>query len=131
MIDYLEGIFAPEKVLADAEEGERPKAAPRTRLEPEEPEDMTVRRTSEEMYWQEEAARRIEHALTDSTLPVRRMERIAPMEMGKIKPTREEPRAAEDHSAVIHRQDEESPEEMLERRLRRDSRRYDSGFFWY
>lgn len=131
MIDYLEEIFSPERVLSDVEEGERPLVAPRTRLEPEEPEHMSVRRTAGEMYWREEAVRRIESALTDAPLPVRRMESVSPVEMSKLKAAPEEPGTAEYHSAVIRRQDEERPEEMLERRLRRDSRRYDSGFFWY
>lgn len=131
MIDYLEEIFVPERELSDVEEGEQPQAAPRTRLEPEEPEHMTVRRTSEEAYWQEEAVRRIERALTVDTIPVRRMESVNPAEMGKIKAVREETEAAENYSTVIRRQDGERPDETLERRMRRDSRRYDSGFFWY
>lgn len=58
-----------------------------------------------EEFWQEEAVRRVNHVLSVEE-------------------------AARD-SMTIHRPVPRREGEGLERRLRRDSRRYDSGFFWY
>ena len=129
MIDYLEQLFAPEQT--EKSEEAQIQTTLRTRLAQEEPEMMALPRTKAEEYWQEEAVRRLEHAVSDAPAFHRGMESIAPVEMQRISAAREEPETAERYSTEIRRREEERPDEVLERRLRRDSRRYDSGFYWY
>ena len=121
MIDYLERLFVRE----GEEDGSSPSL-----LQMEEAQIQSVSRFREEQ-WQKEAQRRLERALSVPAAGAVRLPEERPEPLVRPILSREEPvfdnfRAQE--SIQIRETD---GVQELERRLRRDSRRYDSGFFQY
>ncbi len=139
MIDYLEALFAPEQ----PEEKQEPGSFSGAGAEWSEPEEMALPFLMEEGeeqpapamrgedYWQEEGLRRVEHALTQPGKAYSRPDSEPPETLARALAGVEAPTAAQNESAVFSRPQNADGAWDLERRLRRDSRRYDSGFFWY
>lgn len=141
MIDYLERLFTVEvqgegenpevkaRIAPLAEEAAE--AMPYPRFVPEDMENqMSIPETTEQ-FWQSEGARRVEHTLSDAPTMPRRLESVLPEELVKVGKTVQEPIFDRWTGITGTRTGIPEAQESLERRLRRDSRRYDSGFFWY
>lgn len=141
MIDYLERLFAPEEPGEGEEpersvrfsplEGERVEemAYPMLAPEPEAERGGMEEKTAE--FWQTEGRRRVERALSESPAPLRRLDSTGPEPMSGAAAVWEEPVPGNRESMALSRPEPRREQDELERRLRRDSRRYDSGFFWY
>jgi len=135
MIDYLERLFVSER----PDEGEKPELSFQFSPLKEEPvEEMSYpvfgqeteterggveERTAE--FWQAEGIRRVERALSEPYATPRRLDSTRPEEVW------EEPAPGIRERMALSRPKPVQEQDELERRLRRDSRRYDSGFFWY
>ena len=61
----------------------------------------------------------------------RRLSPLDPEELARVSMEREELVAGEWNRVDLSRREVPGGVQELERRLRRDSRRYDSGFFWF
>ena len=132
MIDYLEALFTPETRAETAGEEPLPRApAARADKDLEQPETGTMTPGRGEEFWQEEAVRRLESAMSEQPAAQRRLSSVAPEEMALAGRSEELPEEAVRESARFYRSRTVGVAESLEHRLRRDSRRYDSGFFWY
>ena len=131
MIDYLEALFVTADNGRPAGEEELPRVpVPAMGKEQEVPETGAAAMRGEE-FWQVEAVRRLESALSEMPALRHRPDGEIPEEMGR--PNREEmlPEGGHRESFASLRTGTVEGVETLEHRLRRDSRRYDSGFFWY
>ena len=111
MIDYLERFFLPEHTQKLREWDGRDDAEQVLWKEISLPEQET----GAELPWVRQAAR-----LSEETA----------VRMGRVRPDWQEPETAERYTFPARNVREQRSDEALERRLRRDSRRYDSGFFW-
>ena len=128
MIDYLERLFVREE---HQREGEEDIASPSFLQMEEDVEALPVSRIRDEAQWQSEAVRRLEQALSVPESGNRRLPAEQPESLPRPVLTREEA-AFEPYSfPERHFSRETDGAQELERRLRRDSRRYDSGFFLY
>jgi len=126
MIDYLERLFVPEKRV---EERESETGFRFASLGEEGAEEMILPRLAPEEPWEGGQAR--EHLLPELHVPFRRPESIPPEELARVIRRGEEPVFERQSPRISQRPQARERQEELERRLRRDSRRYDSGFFWY
>ena len=139
MIDYLERLFTPEERDGEREQEVKFRFSP---LSGEPVEEMSYpvfgrepeegggeERTAE--FWQAEALKRVERALSDPYSPPRRLDGTRPEPMPGTAAVWEEPDPGRRESMELSRSGSVREQDELERRLRRDSRRYDSGFFWY
>ena len=141
MIDYLERIFAPEQRKEEGKPEEFFRFSPLEAepgqemrlpaLNAEPVEEIPVSSMEREAFWQIEGLRRIGEALTPSGAGTYRLSPSDPEELARVGVAREEPVDADRNRLQIHRSQPGTETRELERRLRRDSRRYDSGFFWY
>lgn len=140
MIDYLERLFTLEEHGGEEKpeidfrfsslEAEQIEEMDYPRFAPESRENTSVSgRTQEE--FQQEAVRRVERALSDAPALPRRLESVLPQELRKVSLAAQEPDFSRREGGKAAGVPDPDAGEVLERRLRRDSRRYDSGFFWY
>lgn len=122
MIDYLEQFF----IRTEAKQrGEETQVSSPAGLEPEPVQEMYLpagRQEAAQAFWQEEGLRRLERALSGPE---------GPEPLAAARAAWEEPVQAVRDRIPVPRGGELPRETDLERRLRRESRRYDSGFFWY
>ena len=137
MIDYLERLFGTDR--RDWEEEQRD-AVPSRRLAEEQPQELNLAAVRGEQpqnmtvagFSVQEKEENVGSYLpkTEEHHDRSRSETRAE-EFARVSPTREEPFSEEHRSypSVPFRPEER--EEPLEHRLRRNSRRYDSGFFLY
>lgn len=127
MIDYLERLFVREETRW---EGEETQFSPSPVQTEETVEPLAVSRFRDEEDWRQEAARRLESALTVEDVSRRlTSEQAQPLPRPHL--TGEEPRAESYSLPEPYRSREMEGAQGLEHRLRRNSRRYDSGFFLY
>ena len=153
MIDYLERLFAPEQDLREGEEEKFPSSflhtqepvqdMPMPGFREEAVQNMTVPGVREESVqnmpvsrFPEEAAEQQWKRRLESELAVQEDQIIRlPSELGeglkRITLNREEPAFEEYFPRNLQRNRDGAQGEELEHRLRRNSRRYDSGFFLY
>ena len=127
MIDYLERLFVREE---HQWEGEEDIASP-SPLRVEAAEELPVSRIRDEEQWRQEAARRLERALRVPESGNRRLPAEQPESLPRPVLSREEPGFEPYVFPETYSFRETDGAHELERRLRRDSRRYDSGFFLY
>ena len=127
MIDYLERLFVREE---HRWEGEEDISFPSPLRMEEEAEELPVSRIREEQ-WQQEAARRPERTLNVPEEGTRRLPSELPESLPHPVLSREEPGFQPYSFPEPYLFRETDGAQELERRLRRDSRRYDSGFFLY
>ena len=123
MIDYLERLFVRE--------GEEDSSSPSSLQMEEGAQVQSVSRFREEEQWQQEAQRRLERALSMPGAGAVRLPEERPEPLPQPLLSREEPVFDNFRMQESIRVRETDGVQELERRLRRDSRRYDSGFFQY
>jgi hypothetical protein len=128
MIDYLERLFVREE---SGLEGEEDSGASSLLRKEESVESLPVSRLRDEEQWQQEAVRRLERALHMQEPAGRRLSEERAEELVRVAVSREEPGFETYPAPMTHFRGQPEREETLEHRLRRDSRRYDSGFFLY
>lgn len=114
MIDYLERLFAVERD-ADEELVERMNSAA---FSVRQEETSPVLRAEREEIGQGSALSR-------------RLDPLDPEELARVSMEREEVVTGRWDRVDLSRSEVPGGAQELERRLRRDSRRYDSGFFWF
>ena len=127
MIDYLERLFIREEHLR---EGEEDISSPSPLRMAEEAEELPVARIREEQ-WQQESVPRHERTLSMPEEGTRRLQAELPESLPRPVLSREEPGFQPYSFPEPYLFRETDGAQELERRLRRDSRRYDSGFFLY
>ena len=127
MIDYLERLFIREEHLR---EGEEDISSPSPLRMEEEAEELPVSRIREEQ-WQQESVPRHERTLSMPEEGTRRLPAERPESLPHPVLSREEPGFQPYSFPEPYPFRERDGTQELERRLRRDSRRYDSGFFLY
>ena len=125
MIDYLEQLFSSDQWDREEEQGD---SVPSLRLTEEQPQNMTAAAFPKQeqdadmvSYLPEKAA---DHG--DRSRSEARAEEIY-----RVSPASEAPLFEAYKSPLPDRYRPEERDEPLEHRLRRNSRRYDSGFFLY
>ena len=128
MIDYLERLFAVEE---DGRE-ERPEVEFRFFPPEEEPaEQMKVPSLPAEQEEISLVPGKEAEKSGQSPVPSLRLSPLDPEELARVSMEREEAAAGEWNRVHPPRGEVQGGAQELERRLRRDSRRYDSGFFWF
>ena len=128
MIDYLERLFVQHQ---RDEQGEEAWAAPSALLTQEPVQNMPVSQFRDEAQWQQEAARRLESALSVPGAVQGRLEEERSGELPRVMMSGEDPVFGVYAQPASVPGMQEVQGEDLEHRLRRNSRRYDSGFFLY
>lgn len=128
MIDYLERLFVREE---HQREGEEDIASPSFLQMEEDVEALPVSRIRDEAQWQSEAVRRLERALSVPESGNRNLLAEQPEALPLPVLSREEPALQRYSFPESYAFREEDGAQEMERRLRRNSRRYDSGFFLY
>lgn len=131
MIDYLEQLFVRREYMEAGEGDAVPSPFRKEAGEPEPVQGLPVSRFRDESEWQQEATRRIERVLTMPDTPARRLPGENTDELPRPFLSREEPGSETYPTPFVNRDDGRGRGEELEHRLRRNSRRYDSGFFLY
>lgn len=128
MIDYLERLFAVE------EDGREEKPEVQFRFFPpeeESAEQMKVPALPAEQEKMSSVLRKKTEERGQSPARSRRLSPLDPEELARVSMEREEAADGAWDRVNIRRSEPQGGAQELERRLRRDSRRYDSGFFWF
>ena len=128
MIDYLEQLFVPARW---AEQGEEERSVPSSSLPQEPVQPLSVSAFREEEQWQQVAVRRVEGALSIPGTVRGRLEGEVGEELPRVRMDGEDPISGAYEPPFSGLPFRETQGEELEHRLRRNSRRYDSGFFLY
>ena len=121
MIDYLERLFLQEEHQWEGEEDGSSPSPLRMEDEPQRPEELG----RQEVLWQLEQALSVPEAGKGRLAS----EQVQPMPRPGL--SRETPALENYPVPEIYRSREQDGSQELEHRLRRNSRRYDSGFFLY